>query len=214
MKVLGSVMCLPSPAAFASKTLAVVGLGLVGAESLFAVLDLLLNVVHGGMNGFMAAGGGNPMMGGMGGMGGPGGAAFAGQVIVQLLGVACMVGHWFVVGFYTRSVGLSLRNYSLSGTAKGYLLALGGMVGLGLLLILVAVATVGLAGVGFANQMGAMQAGKPQGPGAAGNAAAGGGIILLGLGCIELIVALAALVWYIIMLAQARGAIGLRRGRR
>ncbi len=204
MKVVGSVMFLPSPGAFAAKTLALVGLCLVGAQTVFSILDFGITVVRGGMAGFMAAG--NPMMGGAGAAG-----SMAGQLVVELIGVACGMGWFFVIGFYTRAIGLALRNYSLAGTAKGWLIALGGWIATGLLLVIVAVATIGLAGLNFANQM---QGGGQQGPGMAGGAAAGGGIAMIGLGCLFGILALTVFIWYIVMLAQARGAVGLRRSRR
>jgi hypothetical protein len=148
--------------------------------------------------------------------GGPGamGASMAGQMVVELLGFLCSVLWWFIVGFYTRAIGMALRNYSVAGTAKGYLIALGICIALVLLLVVVAIATVGLVGLNVANQMGAAQAGKAQGPGAAGGAMAGGAIVLCGLGCIDFLLAIGVVIWYIVMLVQARGAIALRRGRR
>ena len=74
-------------------------------------------------------------------------------------------------------------------------------------MVIVFVATIGLVGMNIANQMGAMNAGKPQGPGAAGGAMGGGFILACGLMGIVGILSLVLLVWYIIMLAQARGSI-------
>ena len=135
------------------------------------------------------------------------GEAVAAQWIIGFAGLVVWLAWLFIIGLYVRSVGLCLRNYSLSGTAKGWLITLGVTVGLFLALVVVAIAVIGLAGLTFANQFGGMQAGKPQGPGAAGSAMAGTFVVMCGLSGIVFILWLVLVVWYIVMLSQARGSI-------
>jgi hypothetical protein len=149
----------------------------------------------------------------MGGQPGAHAGAAVVQMIVSVLGSLAGLAWLFVIGLYIRSLGMCLRNYSLAGTAKGWLITLGVTIGLTILMVIVAIATIGMAGMNFANQMGAAQAGKPQGPGAAGGAMAGFGVVMCGLFGIVGILSLVLLVWYIVMLSQARGSISERTGR-
>ncbi len=208
LKVGGSICCVGSPPAFGARTLAVVSISMIGAEALLTVLQMVVNFASNGANAFMMMGG-NPMMGGGAAPGVAGGAAggAAAQMAIGLLGSAIWLGWLFVIGLYIRSLGMCLRNYSLAGTAKGWLITLGITIVLLILMVIVAVATIGLAGMNIANQMGAMNQGKPQGPGAAGGAMAGAGVVLCGLAGISMIMGLVLLIWYIVMLAQARGSI-------
>jgi predicted Zn finger-like uncharacterized protein len=200
LKVGGSILGLGAPSAFGSRMFAVIGLALMGVEALAVVVQLILAVASNGVAGLAD----NPLMAGAGGP--PGGAAIA-RIVFRLAEFAVWTGWLFIIGLYLRSIGLSLRNYSLAGGAKGWLITLGITVGLGLITAVVAVAMIGLAGLTMANQFGAMQAGKPQGPGAAGSAMAGTAVALCGLSGILLILALVLVVWYIILLGQARGSI-------
>jgi hypothetical protein len=208
LKAGGGVLCLGSPSAHRTRTWAVVGLGLMGADAAFTTLLFVVVAAMFGVSA-MLDGGANPFVGGLG-------PALGGVValgILALLMMLAQVAWYFAIGIYLRCLGLALRNYSLAGSARGWLITLGGTVGLGLLAVVVAVATIGLAGLAINNQVAGMNAGKPQGPGMAGAGLGGGLIVTLGLGCIVLILWLVLVVWYIVMLGQARGAIGLRRAR-
>jgi hypothetical protein len=206
----GSVMCLPSPRANGARTLAVVTLILAGVMTASWLLGEVVNVIANGAAG-LAGGAGNPF-GGMAG-GPPGGAAVVAIVVLGLLQLVAFVGSHFTFGFYVRSLGLCLRDYSLAGSAKGWLLTLGITCVLAVIATVAVLAIVGAAAFQLAQGGGGMGQGGNAGGGP--GAAMGGGVMAaLGLFCLILVMWLVLLVWYIILLVQTRNAISYRAGRR
>jgi hypothetical protein len=205
MMIVGSVMCLPSPSAYRAKTLALVTLILAGGSVALQLIQQVVNVAANGVAG-LGGGAGNPFLGGAGAAP-PGAAAAIVLVVLGLVGFVVGLASYFTFGLYVRSIGFCLRDDSLAGSAKGWLVALTITVIVGLIATVAAFALAGAA-------LWAMAQGRQPGPGGQPGAALGGGMIAVGgLACLIGIGFLALLIWYIVLLVQARGAISTRTSR-
>jgi hypothetical protein len=210
--LIGHILGLASPRARAAKSLAVWVLVVSLVSLALSIVPYALSGVFGGAQGIMAmmGGAGNPMLaGGQGGFGGPAGAEMPGWVttanlvlggINNLLTVAAL----FLFGFYVRAIALCLGADSLRRSVKGWMIMVGVAVVLGLVVVLAFFVMfkdmIANAGAGAAPPPGGLPPGMSP----------GNLIAFAGVGCLFGVVVLALLVWYIIMLAQARTAISAR----
>jgi len=206
--VVGHVLCLASPRVYGARTLAVVNLVLVAVHLGLTILGYALSAVGGGGVVGIMGGMGNPMFGGMDGADGASKwLATTNLVLGPVNNVLTFVG-LFVFGLYVRAIGRCLRDSALAKSAKGWLIALSivGVIGL--------VTAVGVM-VEFKDLFANMANPQAAGPGAGGPPAAPlpGMLAVAGLSCVFGLVALILLIWYTIMLVQARNAISYRAGK-
>jgi hypothetical protein len=211
--LIGHILGLASPRARGAKSLAVWVLVVSLVSLALSIVPYALSGVFGGAQGIMAmmGGAGNPMLaGGQGGFGGPAVAEMPGWVttanlvlggINNLLTVAAL----FLFGFYVRAIALCLGADSLRRSVKGWMIMVGVAVVLGLVVALAFF-------VMFKDMLlnaGAGAAPPPPG-GLPPGMSPGNLFAFAGVACLFGVVVLALLVWYIIMLAQARTAISAR----
>src|SRR5262249_54409767 len=98
LKLGGSILCLASPAGYSSRTLARVGLILIGVEAVLTVVQLIVSLAVNGVAG-LAGGGGNPIVGGMDFTG-----AVVGQLVLGLAALVVWLAWLFIIGLYVRSI--------------------------------------------------------------------------------------------------------------
>jgi hypothetical protein len=96
-----------------------------------------------------------------------------------------------------RNICLAFGNRGFAKTVMSFLISACSVGAVGLLLVIIAIATVGLTFFGGMNGMGP------------GNAQAAGGV-MIGIGCFALLLMLVSLglfIWYIILVFQVRGVL-------
>jgi hypothetical protein len=194
MKIVGHVLCLPSPPARGAKILALVTVILVFTDLGCMVLEWVIGFAQSGMAGLAGAANPMPALGGMGGM-----AAVGAALVLTVIRLLATVATFFVFLFYLRAIALITGNDWLASNIVKFMIASIAVVVGGFFLTIVMVAVIG---------------------GAAGRAAANQGEPGVGVGvcgcvsCItELVVGVGMLVWYIQILVNTRNALAGRMGR-
>lgn len=146
---------------------------------------------------------------GMGSLGGSpfpiGGAAGAAPLLLAIgvMFLLCMLAGWFCFMFLLRGIALAFGKHGLAKTIVSYMITAVSIVAGGVLLSCIGVMVFGAAMFNMAASAGP---GGPN-PQAMGNAGIMGGMLALVFGCIAVLVALAMVVWYIVILFQVRGVI-------
>jgi hypothetical protein len=179
LAVAGYVFCLSVPAQRGARGLAIATLALGGTALLLQLVSFVLSVATGEAAAAAAVARTGP-----------------GRVF-EMLGGGLTLVKLFVFLFFLRAVATLLRADGVARSVRGLtILSAIALAGAFLLILVAIVGVVGLAATAAA------------GPEKINPAAAGGfAVALLVCGCPELLLGLGAFVWYIVVLAQVRGAI-------
>jgi phage FluMu protein Com len=180
LALVGYIFCMNASPKHGAKTLAIVTLALGGGTLLFFLAN----------NGLMLTGRAAAPGGGMNVVGsGPV------TIIADLLNLA----RFIVSLFFLRAVALCLRDWSLEKSAKTLIILWCIFAGMFVTLL---TATIVFAAGAVAAAAG--------GGGAPGAGIAGAGLLIMGCGCIDLLLFLVAVIWYIVVLVQTRTALAGR----
>jgi hypothetical protein len=211
--LIGHILGLASPRARGAKRLAVWVLVVSIVSLVLSIVPYVLAAAAGGPNTMLMlmGGAGNPMFAGAGGGFGAGGGVEAvpewlsiSNLVLGGINNLLTVAALFLFGFYVRAIALCLGADSLRRSVKGWMIMVGVAVVLGLVVVLAFFVMfkdmIANAGAGAAPPPGGLPPGMSP----------GNLVAFAGVACLFGVVALALLVWYIIMLAQARTAISAR----
>jgi hypothetical protein len=179
LTVVGYGLCAAAPPTYGAKGLGVASLAMGGTNLVLALLSLGLQLAEGGA----------PI--GRRGLVDGGGVSNVLDLVSGVLGVALI----FVFLFFLRAVALSWNDVGLARNVQGLMILIGVLIALFLALLMVMGAVL----------MGMLQGGG--GFGGVGGAPQGAEAGALGLACFFGVGALAALIWYIVILVQARNTI-------